>query len=106
MRSSTSQTTFDRRLFTVMPDGTTSNNDGPLILANNLWHKSVDGVDRMWYNAHSATYFHSGSSFIFRNVAQSADILTIKDSGAIYNGNVGIQSTTLVSMLHLGMSMF
>jgi hypothetical protein len=92
MRSSTTQTTFDRRLFTVMPDGNTTIN-GTLIISNNLtvngdlylkngtWHRSAEGVYRLYYGANEISYYCCGANgtdgHIFMNSGYS-HVLKIK----------------------------
>jgi hypothetical protein len=48
-----------------------------------VWHKSIDNVDRFWYNNNGTSFFHSGNvatAFVFRNFAQS-DIFSINNNG-------------------------
>jgi len=57
---------------------------------NSIWHKSVDNIERFYYDISGTSYFHSGNSgtpFIFRSYAQ-ADIFTISNTGDIA-GNAG-----------------
>ena len=90
-RTSTSATTFDKNLFTVMPNGNVSCTGaltvgGQLTLKTNYWHQSDDGIFRFFYNNNGTTFFHSGNTngegFVFRNTAQN-DIFNIKDTGTI-----------------------
>jgi len=57
---------------------------------NAIWHKSVDNIDRFYYDISGTSYFHSGNSgtpFIFRSYAQ-ADIFTISNTGDIAANNI------------------
>jgi hypothetical protein len=64
-------------------NNTSVNISQPLILGNGMWHNSADGINRVYYGANGTSYFHSGNgTYIFRNTAQTVDILTI-DNNAI-----------------------
>ena len=68
----------------IMNYGLTVNST--LSLPTNMWHRSSDTIDRVYYANNGTTFFHSGNTngdgFIFRNTAQS-DIVTINDTGNI-----------------------
>ena len=55
MRTSTSVSTFDRRLFTIRPNGV-------MIMYNDQWHITNDNVNRFYFAANGTTYISGGSS--------------------------------------------
>ena len=99
MRSSTTQTTFDRRLFTVMPDGKTTIN-GVLSLKNDVWHLTNDNIYRFYFSPNSTTFICSGG-------AATDNGFIVYSSGASggYNVNLGILNngnTTIRGTLNSG----
>lgn len=65
---------------------------GAITLANNIWHNSTEGINRIYFNNNGTTFFHSGNvngnGFRFRSTAQS-DIVIIDDGGSITtSGNI------------------
>jgi hypothetical protein len=76
------------------------NINGALILKHGTWHKSSDGIDRVWYDSNGITFFHSGNSsnaFIFRSFAQS-DIFTISNAGNITcTGTLNVSSNAVIA---------
>jgi hypothetical protein len=58
-------------------------------IGTNVWHGSLDGLQRAYYEASSTTYLrgHGGTPFVFRNGADS-DLVNITSGG-----NVGIGKT-------------
>ena len=79
-RTSTSQTTFDKRLLTVMPDGATTINGtlnvaGYITSGNGLWNRSADGVYRTFYGPNEISYYCCGGGLadghIFMNSSYS-----------------------------------
>jgi hypothetical protein len=90
MRLNTVGTSINTSLYV---SGTTTFNNNITInsvlsVKNDIWHKSVDNIDRIYYSESGTSFFHSGSStaggsgFVFRSYAQS-DILTIGNDGAL-----------------------
>jgi len=75
--------------------------DNLITLPNNIWSiRTADLIDRIFFSNSGTTFFHSGNTngngFIFRNTAQSVDILTLADNGNLTaSGN--IRGNSLIS---------
>jgi hypothetical protein len=53
--SSSSTTTFDKRLFTVRQNGV-------IILCNDVWHITNDNINRVYFAPNNTTYICSGGA--------------------------------------------
>lgn len=73
---------------------------GALTLPNTIWSiKSADNVNRVNYATNGATYFKSGNttgnSFVFKNTADTSEVLTISNTGDLgMLGTLNISATT------------
>ena len=80
---------------------------GAITLPNTIWSiKSADNVNRISYATNGATYFHSGNttgtSFAFKNNADTTEILTISDTGNTkLNGQLNISTSTIDNQITL-----
>jgi hypothetical protein len=98
MRSSTTQTTFDKRLLTVMPDGATTINGnttitGSLTTSSDKWIYSSDGKQRIYFQNNNKTIFQgygaptgSDNAFEWRNAAGTS-IAGLNDNGNMFFAN-------------------
>ncbi len=50
MKSSMSSTTFDKREFTVRPNGV-------MIFCNDVWHITYDNINRFYFAANGTTFY-------------------------------------------------
>ena len=55
MRTSGTSTTFDRKLFTIRPNGV-------MLMYNDVWHITYEGINRFYFAANSTTYISSGGA--------------------------------------------
>jgi len=75
--------------------------DNLITLPNNIWSvRTADLIDRIYFASSGTTFFHSGNTngngFIFRNTAQSVDILTLADNGNLI-ASANIRGNTLIA---------
>ena len=77
---------------TLTVAGTTTLNSSLIVsgvttLSTNVWNKSSEGHNRLYFGSNSTTYFGSNAGYIFRNSIDATDVLTIGDSGSLTMGN-------------------
>ena len=82
---------------TTTINGSTITINGDLYLKNSTWHRSVDGVYRLYYATNEISYYCCGGNstdgHIFMNNAYS-HVFKIKNNGDLFSsGNVGIGIT-------------
>jgi len=63
-------------------------------LANGVWHTSLDGKNRVYYDANATTYFGSQGGYKWRNKSDNVDIMTLGDNGDLIANN-GITTNRL-----------
>ncbi len=68
MRSSTTATTYDRRLFTIR-------GNGQMIMYNEMWHITNEGINRFYFA-------NNGTSFLCSGGAAGDNGLVVYSSGA------------------------
>lgn len=54
---------------------------GEVVFAKNVWHTSKDGKYRLFFLNNSTTYFGSPAGYVFRNLGDTVDLLTITNLG-------------------------
>jgi hypothetical protein len=57
--------------------------NGNVTLAHSVWHKSTDGLERLYYGNNSHTYYRTGDHHVFRNKADK-DVVVIDGNGVLY----------------------
>jgi hypothetical protein len=57
--------------------------NGNLSPAHSVWHKSTDGIDRIYYGNGNHSYYKTGDSHFFRNRADK-DVVAIDGDGVLY----------------------
>jgi hypothetical protein len=131
MRSAASSTTFNRRLFTVRPNG-------QMMMYNDIWHTGLDNINRFYFANNSTTFLCSGGAandnglVVYSSAATGfANNLIIKNNGeatfinnitctgitctnsvlglyvsgggrSVFTGRIGVSNLFPLSMLHLG----
>ncbi len=69
VRTSSTSTTFDKRLFTVRQNGA-------MILCNDVWHITNDNINRFYFAANGTTFICGGGS------AATDNVFTVYSPGA------------------------
>ena len=54
---------------------------GKALLKNDVWHTSIDGKLRFYYQNNGRTYFGSGDGYVFRSANDAVDLLTLTNIG-------------------------
>jgi hypothetical protein len=97
MRTATSSTTFDRKLFTIRPNGV-------MMMYNNVWHTTFDNINRFYFTSNSTTFISSGGAAADNNLV----VMSSSTTGNVHNlviknnGSVGIGTTNPNNILQVG----